>query len=285
MGSRLFINRQFYKLSDEDKLKVLNVNRSAATINYLFYGVVAALYLLTVYGLDVNGFLVMRALIALIVSYIIVFSILSFRRLRAAQIVIPHYKTLLIFRLSLFVLLFGGFLFYLRDQEQRAFSDDGYRHLQEARDQWKKGNSRAAIEICNELIRSDDRVPAYFMNRGVYRYYVSDYEGAVSDWKKSVDMGDTTALQYLRKLGSRGKNYFRRAEDCWRVGDYTTAAKFCDTLISQDSTVPVYFVNRGVYKYDAGDEDGARLDWNHALAMGDTAVRRYLRAHPKKASN
>lgn len=198
LGSRIFLNRQFYKLSDEDKLKLLNLNKSVATVSYIFYGVIFALFLLAIYAFDVDAFLAVKILLVCLLAFLIVFSIRSYRRLRAAQIIIPHYKTLLIVRLALFAVLFVGILFYLNEEKNNVFSNTAFEHLEEARHKCEKGDYKAAIDVCNALIQSDSTVSTYYIHRGIYRFNYGDEAGAHLDWTHAMAMGDTAAKMYLR---------------------------------------------------------------------------------------
>lgn len=199
IATRLFANRQFYKLSDEDKLKLLAISRKPNKIAYIFYGIVMVVYLAAIYVLDADAIIATNALMIVLFTFIIFFAISNTRRLKAENIVIPHYRLLLGFRLLIYAVLFSGVFFYLHERSHELVDTDAYEMLEQARHKWEKGDNRGAVEICSALIAKDSTVSVYYVNRGVYRYNAGDTAGAFNDWQHSIMMGDSTALKYMRR--------------------------------------------------------------------------------------
>ena len=195
---RILSEKLFYKLSDADKLKTLELSRKARRVSYWFYGVVMAGYLASVFIFSIGLSVPTKVLAISIALYNIIFSFRLHKIVRSANIVIPYYGSLLFARAIVMTAFCSLLFFYANQFDEGKYSMAVYDEMEKARERWEKGDNRSAVEIYNRLIEEDSTVSIYYINRGVYRSNIGDSVGAYKDWNRALNMGDTMALRYIR---------------------------------------------------------------------------------------
>ena len=90
--------------------------------------------------------------------------------------------------------------------------------------------------------------------------YLKDYNGAIIDFTKAIDLDPNYAAVYYNRGVTKGV-----LEDYnGAIADYTKAIE-----LDLNYNLLVY-VNRGLAKKLLGDMSGACADWKKAVYMGDT---------------
>src|SRR5262245_35835926 len=91
-------------------------------------------------------------------------------------------------------------------------------------------------------------------NRGGSLYQKGDYEGAIADFTKAIEISS--------RLDNRG-----RADDWKRNTGFGGAASNFDNVKVLDPLAASAYVNRGLARYQLRDYEGAIADCNRALAI------------------
>ena len=106
---------------------------------------------------------------------------------------------------------------------------------------------------------------AYY-NRGVSKSDLNDYNGAIVDYTKSIEIDPNYADAYL----NRGNSKFALKDHNGAIADYTKS-------IALDPTAAVAYSNRGISKENIGDLNAACLDWKEAAKLGHTDAAQWVR--------
>jgi len=116
---------------------------------------------------------------------------------------------------------------------------------------WKNGNT-----LFTDMIKKyPDSYLAYWM-RGNYKNDVKDYQGALQDYNKTLQLHPN----FAECLTNRG-NIFNELKD------YKAALQDLDRSIALDTTVAESFNNRGIAHNGLGDTASALKDYNKAIQL------------------
>ena len=96
-----------------------------------------------------------------------------------------------------------------------------------------------------------------FQKRGEQRYTQGDYDGAISDFTRAVEMSSRLGMQSELR------------------GNKWTAAEEAEKIRVVDPRTATAYVSRGVARLAKGDADGAVLDFNQALAISPGLIWAY----------
>lgn len=120
------------------------------------------------------------------------------------------------------------------------------------------------LEAVEQLIRANPQDAGAYQKRGVIRSYSeNDFQGAIEDYNKSIDLDPDNAETY----NYRGTAYFR-------LKNYQQALLDYDRAISLNADFALAYYNRGYVRKQLGDTRGAIEDFergaNLSQQQGDT---------------
>lgn len=112
-----------------------------------------------------------------------------------------------------------------------------------------------AFQDFDRLVRINDSYRSAYHNRGLVRFYLKDYNGAVEDYTRA-----------MAKDTSNKGIYFDRATSRSEIGDYAGALQDFDVAIQNQIRLAESFFNRGNTRRQLNDWKGALADYNAAIA-------------------
>jgi tetratricopeptide (TPR) repeat protein/S1-C subfamily serine protease len=120
------------------------------------------------------------------------------------------------------------------------------------------GEKQKGIDDYDKAISLDpESAHKYYNRRGVKLYKLEDYEGALRDINKPIELTPDNALYY----SNRGDAYFQIGEKQKGIDDY-------DKAISLDpESAHKYYNLRGVNLYNLEDYEGVLRDYNKAIEL------------------
>jgi tetratricopeptide (TPR) repeat protein len=111
-----------------------------------------------------------------------------------------------------------------------------------------------AFQDFDRLIQINDGYRAAYHNRGLVRFYLKDYSGAVEDYSKALSKDTTNKGIYFDRASSRSE-----------MGDHAGALEDFDLAIQNKIRLAEAFFNRGNTKRKINDLEGALADYNRAI--------------------
>ena len=111
-----------------------------------------------------------------------------------------------------------------------------------------------AFQDFDRLIQINDGYRAAYHNRGLVRFYLKDYPGAVEDYSKALSKDTTNKGIYFDRASSRSE-----------MGDHAGALEDFDLAIQNKIRLAEAFFNRGNTKRKINDLEGALADYNRAI--------------------
>lgn len=120
------------------------------------------------------------------------------------------------------------------------------------------------FEVVEQAIRTNALDAETYQRRGIIRSYSEqDYQGAIEDYSKSLNLDPDNAETY----NYRGTAYFR-------LGNYQKALLDFDRAIGLKPDLAVAYYNRGYVRQELGDKKGAIEDFRQGATLsqqqGDT---------------
>lgn len=122
---------------------------------------------------------------------------------------------------------------------------------------YENGNYEKALELFNEMERTQGSNREFFLFRGICFSETGNDVKAIADYNKALEI-DTN---YAEAYNQRGFSFFSQGNDSLAIRDFDKA------ILLNPDMVETY-MNRGSAKYDAGDLDGACADWKTASDKG-----------------
>ena len=128
------------------------------------------------------------------------------------------------------------------------------------------GDYQGAIADLNKAIDIDPQFAAAYDNRGVAKRKLKDYHGAIVDFGMAIQFNPQDAIAYY----NRGNALSDLDDNQAAIADYNKA-------IEINPQYHYAYNNRGVSKQALGDLKGACSDWRKAVALGDKRAPGLLR--------
>ena len=121
----------------------------------------------------------------------------------------------------------------------------------------------------------DNMTAEDYFYRGVARYFEKNYDGAIEDYTKAIELKPEFAMAYYNRGVAKAKKQ-----------DYDSAIVDYDEAIKIDDKYALAYYNRGVAKDEKQDYDGAIADYTRAIELnpnnaGSYGNRGVAKAHKK----
>ena len=111
-----------------------------------------------------------------------------------------------------------------------------------------------------QVVKSNPTADAYYY-RGVTRYFLQQYEAAITDFSQALSLDADFAPAYLKRCSA---HYYRQ--------EYLSGIKDCDEFVRRRPDQFDGYYNRGILRSRAGDQDGALVDYRRAVELAGNAV-------------
>lgn len=121
----------------------------------------------------------------------------------------------------------------------------------------EKGDYDGAIAELNKAIELDPRRAEAYAERGWARRHKGDYDGAIADYSRAIE---------LDPKFSRSR-YYNRGYARAKRGDHDGAIADFTKIIEHEPKDVNAYVGRGTSRFYMGDHSGAIEDWQKAIAL------------------
>ena len=111
-----------------------------------------------------------------------------------------------------------------------------------------------------QAVRANPTADAYYF-RGVTRYFLQQYDAAITDFSQALSLDADLAPAYLKRCSA---HYYRQ--------EYLSGLKDCDEFVRRRPDQFDGYYNRGILRSRAGDQDGALVDYRRAVELAGNAV-------------
>ena len=164
----------------------------------------------------------------------------------------------------------AGLMISLKDENDVNLKARNYEYFfNSAQDKFELADYEAAILDYNKALDlSPTEICLVYSMRGNAKRNLGDFEGAISDQNKALDFDPLYADGYF----NRGIAKFKKGDFDGAIQDYSQVIK----INPKDSDS---FFNRANVKKEIGDMQGACEDWRKADALGDDDATKFLREH------
>ena len=143
----------------------------------------------------------------------------------------------------------------------------------------------------------------YFFNRAQDKFELADYEEAILDYNKALELSPTEICLVYSKRGNAKRNlgdfdgaisdqnkaldfdplyadgYFNRGSAKYKMGDFTGAIEDYTQVIKINPKDSDAFFNRANIKKEIGDMRGACEDWKKGAELGDEDAVKLVQEH------
>lgn len=143
-------------------------------------------------------------------------------------------------------------------------------YQKEAEEYFKSGLEKMELENYYEALQDFNKVTEYapynplgYSHRGEVKHLLKDYNGAIADYTKVIELENDEPNYVAAAYYNRGNSKNELKDFYGAIADYT---KFIE--IVPDFNVGGYH-NRGLSKNNLGDLSGACADWRKAANLGD----------------
>lgn len=137
------------------------------------------------------------------------------------------------------------------------------------------GQYEKGIEILNQAIEKDPEYLGAYINRGAYKSSLKDYESAISDYKKVLELDPKNTLATYNIGNSyRQSGNLKRAKEFYDLTFQTKGGEIIiidykhnniiDKSLFDVPSTEIYY-NRGLVYYDLFDYEKAYSDFNNSL--------------------
>ena len=168
------------------------------------------------------------------------------------------------------VVIGAGLMVALRDKNDLNTKARDYEYFfNRAQDKFELANYEEAILDYNKALDlSPTEICLVYSMRGNAKRNLGDFDGAISDQNKALDFDPLYADGYF----NRGIAKFKKGDFDGAIQDYSQVLK----INPKDSDA---FFNRANVKKEIGDIKDACEDWRKAADLGDDDATKFLREH------
>ena len=168
------------------------------------------------------------------------------------------------------VVVGGGLMIALKDKNELNTKARNYEYFfNRAQDKFELADYEEAILDYNKALElSPTEICLVYSMRGNAKRNLGDFEGAISDQNKALDFDPLYA-----------DGYFNRGIAKFKKGDFDGAIQDYSQVIKINPKDTDSFFNRANVKKEIGDMQGACEDWRKADTLGDDDATKFLREH------
>lgn len=161
------------------------------------------------------------------------------------------------------------FLFSCENRSERALS---YKNM--AYEYLDADNYSEAFKYYNKAYELDPEIADYYFynNRGLAARKIGDSLVALADWEKAILL-DSVAAEARDNLSSV---YYNQGLDAEMGGRFYDALEKYNRAIAIDSTITMFYVNRGLLKLNLKDTIGSRNDYLKAIELDSLCTLAYF---------
>ena len=164
----------------------------------------------------------------------------------------------------------AGLMIALKDKNDLNIKAKNYEYFfNRAQDKFELTDYEEAILDYNKALElSPTEICLVYSMRGNAKRNLGDFDGAISDQNKALDFDPLYADGYF----NRGIANFKKGDFDGAIKDYSQVIK----INPQDSDA---LFNRANVKKEIGEMKGACEDWRKAADLGDNDAKKFLREH------
>ena len=164
------------------------------------------------------------------------------------------------------VVVGAGLMVALRDKNDLKTKARNYEYFfNRAQDKFELADYEGAVLDYNKALElSPTEICLVYSMRGNAKRNLSDFDGAISDQNKALDFDPLYADGYF----NRGIAKFQKGDSDGAIEDYTQVIN----INPKDSDA---FFNRANVKKEIGDIKGACEDWKKAAELGDEGAAKF----------
>ena len=168
------------------------------------------------------------------------------------------------------VVVGAGLMISLKDKNDINLKARNYEYFfNRAQDKFELADYEEAILDYNKALElSPTEICLVYSMRGNAKRNLGDLDGAISDQNKALDFDPLYADGYF----NRGIAKFKKRDFDSAIEDYSQVLK----INPKDSDA---FFNRANVKKEIGDMEGACKDWRKATDLGDDDAKKFLKEH------
>ena len=164
----------------------------------------------------------------------------------------------------------AGLMIALKDKNDLNIKAKNYEYFfNRAQDKFELTDYEEAILDYNKALElSPTEICLVYSMRGNAKRNLGDFDGAISDQNKALDFDPLYADGYF----NRGIANFKKGDFDGAIQDYSQVIK----IKPKDSDA---LFNRANVKKEIGEMKGACEDWRKAADLGDNDAKKFLREH------
>ena len=164
----------------------------------------------------------------------------------------------------------AGLMIALKDKNDLNIKAKNYEYFfNRAQDKFELTDYEEAILDYNKALElSPTEICLVYSMRGNAKRNLGDFDGAISDQNKALDFDPLYADGYF----NRGIANFKKGDFDGAIQDYSQVIK----INPKDSDA---LFNRANVKKEIGEMKGACEDWRKAADLGDNDAKKFLREH------
>ena len=168
------------------------------------------------------------------------------------------------------VVVGAGLMIALKDKDDLNLKARNYEYFfNRAQDKFELADYEEAILDYNKALElSPTEICLVYSMRGNARRNLGDFDSAISDQNKALDFDPLYA-----------DGYFNRAIAKFKKGDFDGAIQDYSQVLKINPNDSDAFFNRANVKKEIGDIKDACEDWRKAAELGDDDATKFLREH------
>ena len=168
------------------------------------------------------------------------------------------------------VVVGAGLMISLKDKNDVNLKARNYEYFfNRAQDKFELADYEEAILDFNKALElSPTEICLVYSMRGNAKRNLGDFDGAISDQNKALDFDPLYA-----------DGYFNRGSAKYKMGDFAGAIEDYTQVIKINPKDPDAFFNRANIKKEIGDMRGACEDWKKGAELGDEDAVKLVQEH------
>ena len=135
-------------------------------------------------------------------------------------------------------------------------------------DKYEQGDYQGAIDDFTKAIEIHPQNADAYYNRGTTKGKLKDYQGAIADYNKAISFYPQSSIAYLNRGIAKSQ-----------LEDYQGAIADYNKVISIDPQNAVAYANRSILKEKQGDLNGSCSDGKKAASLGNNQNVRWLNSN------